>query len=89
MDWYKKYKFKSYRQGWNYEFEFFDKRLDVPEFKIECDVTEEEFIKNNQKSFKLFYGDDFENVWHINNDCIILAVVEIRKEKLNKLDGLV
>jgi hypothetical protein len=91
MDWYKKYRVRKEKDTylWDKNFAFFDRRLDDAEFKIECNITEEEFLDTSGKCINLYYGDDFENLWHLNKACVVLDVVRIRKEKLNKLNGLV
>jgi hypothetical protein len=83
MDWYKKYRIRTFNEGegWNKDFKLFGRRLDDPEFKIECNITEEEFFKTG--IFKLYYGQSF---WYIGKATIVLDIVRIRKDKL---DGLV
>jgi hypothetical protein len=91
MDWYKNYRFLTAEEGktsnWNNNFNFFGRRLNESDFKIDCNITEEEFI--NGDSFKLYYGVDFRDMWSITISAVVLDIVRIRKEKLNKLDGLV
>jgi hypothetical protein len=91
MNWLKKYRFVIHDKSKEYQFGWIDPCMNylcgqnLSKFKYRYEITEEEFFNSSETNYECLY---LEGNFFISPDMVEFDIVELRKRKINQLNGI-